>query len=158
MPLSFVAPTLKQRHLLFGSREFIIKDNVSLIIREKSLLRQNETLIHLNTLQANPTFSSSFSVKWLLNSLLTFALSILFFYWAGHFSLSILYIPSAVFSITTLLFCYRFFLYTTRLTIFRHASTHENYLFLWRSRPDQRQFDVFIALLTRAIQENQHTN
>lgn len=151
MPSSFVAPTLKQRHLLFGSREFVIKDNLSLIIREKSLLRQNETLIPLNTLQANPTFSSSFSVKWLLNSLLTFALSILFFYWAGHFSLPVLYMPSAVFSLTTLLFCYRFFLYTTRLTIFRHAGTNENYLFLWRNRPDQKQFDAFITLLTQSI-------
>lgn len=156
MSSRFVAPTLKQRHLLFGSREFIIQDHVSLIIREKSLLRQHETLIPLNTLQANPTFSSSFSVKWLLNSLLTFALSILFFYWAGHFSLPVLYLPSAVFSLTTLLFCYRFFLYTTRLTIFRHATTNENYLFLWRNRPDQQQFNLFITSLTKSIKASQN--
>lgn len=156
MSSRFIAPRLKQRHLLFGSREFIIQDNLSLMIREKSLLRQHETLIPLNTLQANPTFSSSFSVKWLLNSLLTFALSILFFYWARHFSLPVLYLPSAVFSLTTLLFCYRFFLYTTRLTIFRHAATHENYLFLWRNRPDQQRFDLFITSLTQSIKASQN--
>ncbi len=149
------SPALKQRHLLFGSREFMIKGNTSLLIREKSLLRQNETLIPLSTLQPNPTLSSSFSIKWLLNSLLTFALSILFFYWARHLSLPALYIPGAVFSLATLLFCYRFFLYTTRLTIFRHAHTNENYLFLWRDRPNQQQFGAFITLLTRAIQKNQ---
>lgn len=158
MPPSLVASTLKQRHLLFGSREFIIKDKASLLVRERSMLRQHETTIPLNTLHANPTYSSSFSVKWLLNSLLTFALSVLFFYWGKQFSLPVLFIPCAVFSLTTLLFGYRFFLYTTRLAIFRHANTNENYLFMWRNRPNQKQFDLFIKSLTLLIRASKNSD
>nr|CAA6801487.1 MAG: Unknown protein [uncultured Thiotrichaceae bacterium] len=146
--------TLRQRHLLFGSRELVIKDNEYLLVKERSLLRRHETLIPLCTLQANPTHSSSFSMKWLLNALLTFSISVMSLYWANHFNLPVLYIPCAVFTLTTLLFGYRFFLYTTRLTIFRHASTHENYLFLWRNQPDQVQFDQFIKTLTFLIKAN----
>lgn len=146
--------SLKQHHLLFGSREFIIKDSQTLLVREKSLLRQHETLITLKTLQANPTYASSFSIKWLFNSLLTLTLTLLFTYWASHFSLAVLYIPGLVFAITTLLFTYRFLLYTTELTIFRHAATNENYLFLWRDQPDPQTFKRFVRSLTYLIQAN----
>lgn len=154
MPKSKIAASLKQRHLLFGSREFIIKDSQTLLIREKSLLRQHETLITLKTLQANPTYSSSFSIKWLFNSLLTLTLALLFIYWANHFALPALYVPGVVFAMTTLLFAYRFLLYTTRLTIFRHTSTNENYLFLWENQPDPQQFERFVRSLTYLIQAN----
>lgn len=146
--------TLKQRHLLFGSREFIIRNNEFLLIREQSLFRRHETLIPLKVLQANPTYSSSFSIKWLFNSLLMLAISTLFFYWADRFALTILYIPAIIFSATTVLFIYRFFLYTTRLTIFRHATSNENYLFLWRNHPDKQHFRSFVKILSRLIQDN----
>lgn len=154
MSSSSVETTLRQRHLLFGSREFIIKNNEFLLIREKSLFRRHETLIPLKILQANPTYSSSFSVKWMFNSLLTLTLSVLIFYWAGYFSLAILYTPGVIFFAATLLFIYRFFLYTTRLTIFRHAANNENYLFLWRNQPDRQRFEHFIKTLSLLIQHS----
>ncbi|MEZ5536213.1 MAG: hypothetical protein R3F02_11400 [Thiolinea sp.] len=154
MSLSTTETKLRQRSLLFGNREFIIRNNEFLLIRETSLFRRHETLIPLKALQATPTYSSSFSIKWLFNSLLALALGILFFYWADRFTLPILYIPGAVFLATTLLFVYRFFLYTTRLTIFRHATNNENYLFLWRNRPDKQKFEQFIQKLSRLILDN----
>lgn len=144
---------LKQRHLLFGTREFIIKGSDSLLIRERSLLSQHETLIPLETLQANPTQSSSFAVKWLLLSLFTGSITAMLMYYANHYQLAAIYIPAAVLAGTTLVLLFRFFLYTTRLTIFRHITSNENYLYFWRDKPNPRQFRQFIDALRQLIQQ-----
>lgn len=145
---------LKQRHLLFGSREFIIKGTESLLIREKSLFRHHETVLPLHTLQANPTYSSSFAMKWLLISLFMATLTGLVSYTAHHFALPALYLFAAVLGGTTIVMLYRFFLYTTKLTIFRHAVSNENYLYLWQNRPNKRHFETFIRELSQLIREH----
>ncbi|MEZ5477309.1 MAG: hypothetical protein R3E95_07440 [Thiolinea sp.] len=153
MPSQPTASYLKQRHFLFGSREFVLKGEDAVLVRERSLLSYHETLIPLNTLQANPTYSSSFAIKWLLTSLFIATLTGLTLYLAQHYALPILYVPAIVLGGTTLVVLYRFLLYTTRLTIFRHAVSHENYLYFWRNRPDTRQFEAFINELSRLIRQ-----
>ncbi len=144
---------LKQSHFLFGKREFIIKDGDALLVRERSWSRQHETLIPLQVLDPSPTYSASFAVKWLLHSLFMGSLSGLMFYWAKTQSMLLLYLIAALFTGTTLVLLYRFFLYTTRLVIFRHAHTNENFLYLWRNKPDTQQFERFIDELSRLIRQ-----
>jgi len=149
---------LKQRHFLFGSREFIIKGTDALLVREQSLSRRHETLIPLSLLHPSPTYSSSFSVKWLLHSLFMGSISGLLFYWAHQKSIMILYVLAAILAGTTLVLAYRFFLYTTRLIIFRHALSNENFLYLWRSKPRHEQVEQFVQTLSQLIREQAPTS
>ncbi len=147
--------SLKQRHLLFGSREFIVRGEDSLLIREKSLLRYQETLLPLNTLHANPTHATSFAIKWLLLGLFSSTISGLTTYAAWHLDLNALYLFAAVMAGSAIVTLYRFFLYTTKLTIFRHIVSNENYVYLWRNRPGKRSFETFINELSRLIRQSQ---
>lgn len=145
---------LKQHHFLFGSREFILKGKDALLIREKSLFKRHETLLPLNELQANPTHSSSFAIKWLLTALFMATMTGLTVYFAMAYSLHILFLFSAVLAGSTLVLLYRFFLFTTKLTIFRHAVSNENYLYLWRNQPNEQQFESFVTELSRSIKNH----
>lgn len=143
---------LKQRHLLFGSREFIIQGH-ALLIRERALFSRHETQIPLKTLQPTPTWASSFALNWLLISLFMATACAGVSFLAHQLELNALYLFSAVLAGTTVVLIYRFFLYTTNLVIFRHAISHENYLYLWRDRPNKKQFQGFIDTLSGAIRK-----
>lgn len=147
--------TLKQRHLLFGSREFIIKAPESLLVRERSIGRLHETQIPLSVLDPSPTYSASFSIKWLFHSLFIGALAGFVFYWAVLKDMLALYILAGILAATTLVLGYRFFLYTTRLVIFRHLHTRENFLYIWQNRPKRKNVQDFVQSLSLLIQEQQ---
>lgn len=147
--------TLKQRHLLFGSREFVIKAPESLLVRERSLGRLHETQIPLSILDPSPTYSSSFSVKWLFHTLFIGTLTGFVLYWGLAKDMLALYILAGILAITTLVLAYRFFLYTTRLVIFRHLHTRENFLYIWQNRPKRKKVQEFVQALTLLIQEQQ---
>ncbi|HMT93602.1 hypothetical protein [uncultured Thiothrix sp.] len=147
--------TLKQRHLLFGSREFIIKAPESLLVRERSIGRLHETQIPLSVLDPSPTYSASFSIKWLFHSLFIGALAGFVFYWAVLKDMLALYILAGILAATTLVLGYRFFLYTTRLVIFRHLHTRENFLYIWQNRPQRKKVQDFVQTLSLLIQEQQ---
>jgi hypothetical protein len=147
--------TLKQRHLLFGSREFVIKAPESLLVKERSLGRFHETQIPLSVLDPSPSYSSSFSVKWLFHTLFAGSLTAFVFYWALNKDMLALYILSAILAGTTLVLGYRFFLYTTRLVIFRHIYTRENFLYIWQTKPKRKKVQEFVQALTLLIQEQQ---
>ena len=147
--------TLKQRHLLFGSREFVIKAPESLLVRERSLGRLHETQIPLSVLDPSPTYSSSFSLKWLFHTLFVGTLTGFVFYWAFVKDMLALYILAGILAGTTLVLGYRFFLYTTRLVIFRHLYTRENFLYIWQNRPRRKKVQEFVQTLTLLIQEQQ---
>ncbi len=149
--------TLKQRHLLFGSREFVIKAPDSLLVKERSLCRVQETQIHLSVLDPAPTYSSSFSIKWLFHSLFVGALTGFVLYWAVTKNMLALYILAAILAGTTLVLAYRFFLYTTRLIIFRHLHTRENFLYIWQNRPKRKKVQEFVQALSLLIKEQQAT-
>ncbi|HPQ95843.1 MAG: hypothetical protein KDI44_08015 [Thiothrix sp.] len=144
---------LKQRHWLFGTREFVIKDSRFLLVRERSLLRSHETLIPLELLQANPTYSTSFSIKWLLNSLFMAALTLTLLLLSQKYASILLLLLAFPFGGAALVLLYRFFLYTTRLTVFRQRHTNENFLFLWQNKPDTTQFRTFITRLNHLIRQ-----
>ncbi len=146
---------LKQRHLLFGSREFVIKAPESLLVREHSLGRLHETQIPLSVLDPSPTYSSSFSLKWLFHALFVGTLTSFVFYWALVKDMLALYILAGILLGTTLVLVYRFFLYTTRLVIFRHLHTRENFLYIWQNRPRRKKVQEFVQTLTLLIQEQQ---
>ncbi|TXH77938.1 MAG: hypothetical protein E6Q85_02500 [Thiothrix sp.] len=147
--------TLKQRHLLFGSREFIIKAPEALLIKERSLGRLHETQIPLSVLDPSPTYSSSFSIKWLFHSLFVGTLTGFVFYWAVLKDMLALYILAGILAATTVVLGYRFFLYTTRLVIFRHLHTRENFLYIWQNRPQRKKVQDFVQTLSLLIQEQQ---
>ena len=147
--------SLKQRHLLFGSREFIIKDEDKLLIREKSLLHYQETLLPLNVLQPNPSYATSFAMKWLLLSMFTATLSGLSVYAGLQLPLPVLHIPALIFGGAALITFYRFLLYTTKLIIFRHTISNENYVYLWYNRPGKRSFEPLAQDLMRLIRQNE---
>ena len=151
-----VKRSIKQRHLFFGSREFIIKGEDSLLIREKSLLRYQETLLPLNTLQPHPTYARSFAIKWLLLGLFAATISGLAVYAAWYLSVTAFYFLAAVMGGSALAMLYRFSLYTTKLIIFRHVVSNENYVYLWHNRPRKRSFEAFVTELSRLIHQNQH--
>ena len=146
---------LKQRHLLFGSREFVIKAPESLLVRERSLGRLHETQIPLSVLDPSPTYSSSFSLKWLFHTLFVGTLAGFVFYWALVKDMLALYILAGILLGTTVVLGYRFFLYTTRLVIFRHLHTRENFLYIWQNRPRRKKVQEFVQTLTLLIQEQQ---
>ena len=152
--MEVVKRSLKQRHLLFGSREFILKGEDCLLIREKSLLYYQETLLPLSSLQPNPTRATSFAMKWLLLGLFSATVSGLSIYAAWHFALPAFYLFAAVMIGSAIVMLYRFFLYTTKLTIFRHRVSNENYVYLWHNRPGKRSFESFITELSRLIRQN----
>lgn len=147
--------TLKQRHLLFGSREFVIKAPESLLVRERSLGRLHETQVPLSVLDPSPTYSSSFSLRWLFHSLFVGTLAGFVFYWAILKGMLALYILAGILAATTLVLGYRFFLYTTRLVIFRHMHTRENFLYIWQNRPKRAKVQEFVQSLSLLIQEQQ---
>lgn len=147
--------TLKQRHLLFGSREFVVKAPESLLVRERSLGRFHETQIPLSVLDPSPTYSSSFSLKWLFHTLFVGTLAGFVFYWAAMKSMLALYILAGILTATTLVLGYRFFLYTTDLVIFRHLHTRENFLYIWQNRPKRKKVQEFVQNLSVLIQEQQ---
>ena len=147
--------SLKQNHLLFGTRTFSIENNATLLVSEQSLSRRHETLIPLSVLQANPTYSSSFSIKWLLHGVFVGLLSAGLFYWGYQHKLVVLYVLALILTGTSLVLFYRFFLYTTRLVIFRHAQTNENLLYLWRNRPNNAAVDRFVTTLSQAIRQQE---
>ena len=143
---------LKQKQFLFGSREFIIKGNDTLVVKENSLAKHHETQLPIRLMQATPTQSASFATKWLLFSLFAGTLSALVYYWAIQQGLLILYVLTCILFGTTLVLLYRFFLYTTRLTVFRHVSSNEGFLYLWHNKPDKKQFEEFVDTLSQLIQ------
>lgn len=147
--------TLKQRHILFGSREFTLQGAKLLRVRERSLFRRSETVIPLILLQATPSQASSFAVKWLFNGLFSFVLGLLLFFWGTLSNFHWLYIPAFILIVTAGVMLYRFFLYTTHLTIFHHSHTHANFLYLWRNKPNQAAFEQFLQVLIKRI-EAQH--
>ncbi|HPY40762.1 MAG TPA: hypothetical protein PLM98_09600 [Thiolinea sp.] len=149
--------TLKQRHLLFGSREFIIKAPESLLVRERSLGRLHETQIPLSVLDPSPSYSSSFSLKWLFHTLFVGTLTGFVFYWALVKDMLALYILAGILASTTLVLAYRFFLYTTNLVIFRHLYTRENFLYIWQNRPRRKKVQEFVQSLSLLIQEQQQS-
>lgn len=142
---------LRQKHWLFGKRELVLHDNNTLTIRENSLFRKDETTIPLDILQPNPTHSSSFSVKWLLNSLFMGSITALILNWAINYSSLALYCLAAVFGGTTLVLLYRFLLYTTNLVIYRHTQTNENFIYLWKEKPNSGDFWYFTNELGRRV-------
>lgn len=150
--------TLRQRHILFGSREFVIKAPTSLLVRERSLGQVHETQIPLSVLDPSPTYSSSFSMKWLFHSLFVGTLTGFVFYWAVLKDLLVLYILAGILAVTTLVLAYRFFLYTTNLIIFRHLHTRENFLYIWQNRPKRKKVQEFVQHLSLLIQEQQQQN
>ncbi len=142
---------LRQKHWLFGKRELVLRDNNTLTIREKSLFRKDETTIPLDILQPNPTHSSSFSMKWLLNSLFMGSVTVMLLKWAVTYSSMALYALAIIFSGTTLVLLYRFFLYTTNLVIYRHIQTNENFIYLWKEKPNSGDFWYFTHELSRRV-------
>jgi len=156
MPPNSTPYTLKQRHILFGSREFTLQSAKLLRVRERSLFRRSETVIPLVLLQTPPSQASSFAIKWLFNGLFSLVLGLLLFFWGMHSSFHWVYVPAVILVGTAGVMLYRFFLYTTHLTIFHHSHTHANFLYLWRNKPNQAAFEQFLKVLIKHI-EAQHT-
>ncbi|PID50337.1 MAG: hypothetical protein CR991_02170 [Proteobacteria bacterium] len=144
------APSLKQRHFLFGQREFILQGKKLLIVREQSLFQRSETVIPLILLHPTPSQASSFSVVWLFNSLFFMAFGLLSLWWGGQWG--VLYLVAVLLFLCAGAMFYRFLLYTTHLTIFHHAQTLENFLYLWRNKPNHAHFEQFIAQLIEHIE------
>lgn len=142
---------LLQKHWLFGKREFVLRSDDTLTIKEQSWFRKDETTIPLDILQASPTYATSFSLKWLLNSLFIGSITILIVAWAIHLSSIALYGLAIVFGGLTLVLLYRFFLFTTDLVIYRHALTSSNFVYLWNEKPTFGEFLYFINELNRRL-------
>lgn len=148
---------LHQQHWLFGKRDLTLRSNNTLTVREKSWFRQEETTLPLELLQPNPTHASTFAMKWLLNSLFIGSISLLFGYLGIRFNAVVLYALCAIFTVFTLVLLYRFFVYTTNLVIYRHVQTNENFLYLWKDKPNREEFWEFTHELTRRISLNKRT-
>lgn len=142
---------LRQSHWLFGKREFILHENDTLTIRERSLFRKDETTLPLDVLQPNPTHASSFAMKWLLNSLFIISITALLLFLAVKYDAMVLYGLAVIFGGLGLVLIHRFFLYTTDLVIYRHVQTNENFLYLWRENPNAGDFWQFTNELSRRV-------
>ncbi|HRJ52445.1 MAG TPA: hypothetical protein PLE99_06745 [Candidatus Thiothrix moscowensis] len=142
---------LRQKHWLFGKRELVLRDNDTLTIREQSLFRRDETTIPLDVIQPNPTHASTFSMKWLLNSLFIGSITALLLTWAIQYASVPLYGLSAIFAGTTLVLLYRFTMYTANLVIYRHLQSNENFIYLWKENPNEKDFWQFTNELSRRI-------
>lgn len=143
---------IKQKHFLFGTRELSINDDNQLFIREKSLLRSAETSIPLEQLQPHPTFAKSFSLVWLVATLLAFAFGVTAVFLTQHLLPTLMTVIAVVCFLITLIFAYRFALYTTDLVVFRHIRTNEYLLYLWRDKPNAARFSFFLEELNQRLQ------
>lgn len=142
---------LEQWHWLFGKRIFTLDAEQHLIVEERSLLRRCRTTLPLAMLHPAPTYASSFSLLWLVNTLFMGALSILLFHWSNVYAIPGLPVLGILFAIFALFTAYRFAVFTTQLTIFRHRHSNEHLVYLWRKRPDNKHFNQFIAAMRNAI-------
>ncbi len=143
--------TIKQRHFPFGVRELILTGNKSLTINEQSLLRKDSTTIPVEILQTPPARSKTFSLKWLINSIMLIALSIFCYWFAEHYHIPLLHVVTLLVVIFTAYSLYQFFVNTTNLIIYRNAYTNEHYLYLWNNKPNKIEFQAFLQKLNQAI-------
>lgn len=143
--------TIRQRHFPFGVRELILAGDKSLTINETSLLRKDSTTIPVEILQTPPAQSRTFSLKWLINSIMLLALSLFCYWFAEAYHLPILQIITLLVVIFTVFSIYQFFVNTTNLVIYRNAYTNEHYLYLWNNSPNKFEFQEFLRKLNQAI-------
>jgi hypothetical protein len=143
--------SLKQRRFPFGSREVSISSDNNLIIKEKSLLRRDETQIPLEILQSSPAYSKTFSLKWLINTLLLLALTWVIYTVSERFSVPAINLVTLIFFAASLYAAYQFFYRTSNLVIYRNAYTNENYLYLWNNLPNKTTFEDFLNKLNTRI-------
>lgn len=142
---------LEQWHWLFGKRIFTLDAEQHLIVEERSLLRRCRTTLPLAMLHPAPTYASSFSLLWLVNTLFMGAVSIMLFHWSNVYAIPGLPLLGILFAVFALFTAYRFAVFTTQLTIFRHRHSNEHLVYLWRKRPDNERFNHFIAAMRNAI-------
>lgn len=141
---------LNQRHWLFGKRTLTHNDQY-LTINESSLLHKAETRIPLGQLQPNPTYAQSFSIRWLLNTIILFACAIGCAVAGFQTQVGLLQLLAVVFFLGAFVPLQRFFLYTTNLVIFRHAQTNEYLLYLWKDNPNAARFRFFVEELNHRL-------
>lgn len=143
--------SLKQRRFPFGTREITISSDNNLIIKEKSLLRRDETQVPLEILQSSPAYSKTFSLKWLINTLLLLALTWIIYTLSEKFAVPAINLVTLIFFIASLYAAYQFFYRTSNLVIYRNAYTNENYLYLWNNLPNKATFEDFLNKLNSRI-------
>lgn len=141
---------LQQRHWLFGKRHLTLSGQ-HLTINESSLLHKAQTRIPLPMLQPNPTYAQSFSMLWLLNTIIVFACAIGCFIAAYKTQVGLLYILAVIFLVGAFIPLQKFLLYTTNLVIFRHAQTNEYLLYLWKDNPNAARFRFFVEELNQRL-------
>jgi hypothetical protein len=90
-------------------------------------------------------------MKWLLNSLFIGSITALLLTWAIQYASVPLYGLSAIFAGTTLVLLYRFTMYTADLVIYRHLQSNENFIYLWKENPNEKDFWQFTNELSRRI-------
>ncbi|WP_020559049.1 hypothetical protein [Thiofilum flexile] len=141
---------LQQSHWLFGKRHLILAGQ-QLTIHESSLLHKAQTRIPLATLQPNPTYAQSFSMRWLLNTIIVLALALGCLIAAYVTKIGLLYILAFIFFVGTFVPLQKFLLYTTNLVIFRQAQTNEYLLYLWKDNPNAARFRFFVEELNQRL-------
>jgi hypothetical protein len=142
---------LTQYKFPFGERQLHLDENAVLTIKEDSLFRKDCTKIPLELLQSSPAKSQTFSIKWLINSLILFILSGLVYWFTENFGVPYLHALTSLLGIFSLYAIYQFFVHTTDLVIYRNAYTNEHYLYLWNNNPNAAEFQEFIQQLNLRI-------
>ncbi len=143
--------TLKQHHFPFGVRELILDGHKTLTINEQSLFRKDSTTIPLELLQGSPATSRTFSLKWLINSIILIALSIFSYWFSKEYNMPLLQILTLFVVCFAIFAIYQFFANTSNLVIYRNAYTNEHYLYLWNNNPNKILFQEFIKILNQRI-------
>lgn len=151
-PKSQTVASLKQRHFLFGTRAITLTSDNQLTIKENSLFRKDTTQIPLEILQGAPAYSKTFSIKWLINTLVLFGIGWLIYIASTEFNIPALNLITLIFAIGGIYASYQFFYYSNNLVIYRNAYTNDNYLYLWNNKPNAKAFKKFIDKLNSKIE------
>ena len=142
---------LKQNHWLFGKRTFTLDADQHITVQESSWMHRAETRIPLAMLQPNPTYAQSFSVRWLLNTIIILVCALACVVAAYNTTIGLFYVLAVIFLLGSLIPLHRFFLHTTNLVIFRHAQTNDYLLYLWKDNPNAARFRFFIEELNHRL-------
>ena len=143
--------TLKQKRFPFGTRELTLEGHKTLTINELSLFRRDQTSIPLELLQSSPARSRTFSLKWLLNTIVLIILSLIVYQFAEKYLIPPLHIITLFLVCFSVYAAYQFFENTTNLVIYRNAYTNEHYLYLWNNSPNKKEFQHFLEILNQRI-------
>lgn len=140
-------PSLTQKKLFNGKREFTINDGKSITSKYSSISSANEETIELFKLDIKYERIVYRELKYLVITVPLLLIGLNFLYDAIHFPDPVPYAIAGMFLIPGAISIFYFFICQQDQIIIRYHQSQNAALIFWRNRPNKEEFDIFIAEL-----------